>query len=151
MKTTVLCLAACATIGLSGTCLADDMISAKQVGGTSLGFLLNGSLSNATLSVSGPDDFHASAYSKSGAVAIDLGKLGALDDGTYQYQITAATDQPAKVRTPLNNGRDAEAETAQRRGVAMSGTFMVKNGKIVEPAASAKESRRDQPTGGTTK
>jgi hypothetical protein len=151
MKTTILCLAASATIGLSGACLADDMVAAKKFSGTSLGFLLTGALSNTTLSVAGPDDFHASAFSKSGAVAIDLGKFGPLEDGVYNYQVTAATDQPAKARTPLDNGRSSAAEAARRNGVAMSGTFTVKGGQIVEPAASAKESRRDMPTGGTAK
>ena len=151
MKIRVLCLATCATMALSSACFADDMISASQLAGTSVGFLLKSPLSNATLSVSGPDEFHASAFSKSGAVAIDLAKLGALEDGTYNYQVTAATDQPAKVRTPLDNGREPAAEIGRRQSVAMSGTFVVKGGKIVEPSASAKDSKRDEPARGTSK
>ena len=103
------------------------------------------------LSVAGPDDFHASTFSKSGAVAIDLGKFGALEDGLYHYQITAATDQPAKVRTPLDDGRDANAKVKPLKSVEMSGTFDVKGGNIVEPAANAKDTGRDMPTGGTAK
>ena len=151
MKTTVLCLATCAALGLSGACHADDMVAAKQFSGTNLGFLLKGALRNSTLSVAGPDDFHASTFSKSGAVAIDLGKFGALEDGLYHYQITAATDQPANVRTPLNDGRDDNAKVKLLKSVEMSGTFDVTGGKIVEPVANAKDSGRDTPTGGTAK
>ena len=99
MKTTTLCLAACAAIGLSSACLADDMVAAEQFGGTSIGFLLKSSLSRATLSVSGPDAFHASVYSESGAIALDLGKFGPVEDGFYKYEITAATDQPRSTST----------------------------------------------------
>ena len=150
-KATVLCLAACLAIGAAGASLADDMVASKKVGDKSVAFMLKRPLSNSTLSVSGPDDFHARVYSKSGEVAIDLGKFGALEDGVYHYDITAATDQPAKVRTPLDNGRDAKANVAPRLGVAMSGTFTVKDGKIVEPPAGAKEGKRDMPAGGTAK
>jgi hypothetical protein len=151
MRTATLCLAACAAIGMSSACLADDMVAAEQFGGTSLGFLLKGTLNNATLTVSGPDDFHASASSKTGAVALDLGKQGAVEDGLYTYQITAASADRAKVRTSLDNGRDREAEMKQYKGVTMSGTFLVKDGKVVQPAPAAKESRRDAATGGVAK
>ena len=147
MKTTTLCLAACAAIGLSSACLADDMVAAEQFGGTSIGFLLKSSLSRATLSVSGPDAFHASVYSESGAIALDLGKFGPVEDGFYKYEITAATDQPMRVRTPLNNGRDEKVKFTLHKGVAMNGTFRVKDGKIVKPVPAAKEGRRDNPTG----
>ena len=151
MKTTILCLATCAAIGISSACLADDMVAAEQLGGKKSGFLLKGSLSNATLTVSGPDSFHASAFSKSGAVAIDLGESGPLEDGVYNYQITAATADLAKVRTSLDNGRDPAVEKAQHTSMAMSGTFLVKDGAIVAPPPASKDSRKDEPTGGTTK
>ncbi len=108
MKTTILCLATCAAIGISSACLAHHMVSAEKLGGTKVGFLLKDLLGNATLTVSGPDSYHASAFSKSGALAIDLGESGRVEDGLYTYQITAATADLATVRTPLNNGRDKE-------------------------------------------
>jgi hypothetical protein len=152
MKTATLCLTTCAAIGLSTACLAaEDMVAAEQFSGANVGFLLKGSLSNTTLTVSGPDDFHASVFSKTGAAAIDLSTLGPLEDGIYSYQLTAATNQPAKVRTLLNNGRDSKEQITPRMGMAMSGTFMVKDGKIVKPAPASKESRRDTATGGMAK
>jgi hypothetical protein len=151
MKITMLCLAACAAVGMSSACLADDMVAADKMGGTKVGFLLKDALSNATLTVSGPDSFHASAYSKSGAVAIDLGESGPVEDGVYNYQITAATAELAKVRTPLDNGRDRAAEITPHQSMATSGTFLVKGGAIVKPTPVSKESNRDEPTGGTTK
>jgi hypothetical protein len=151
MRTATLCLATCAAIAISSACLADDMVAAEKFSGTNLGFQLQNSLSNATLAVSGPDDFHASASSKTGAIALDLAKLGPVEDGVYHYQITAATPDLAKVRTSLNNGRDRAAEMKQRKSVAMSGTFQVKDGKIVAPVPAAKDSRRDAPAGGMAK
>ena len=147
MKMRALCLAACAAVGMSSACRADDIVAAEQFDGTKLGFLLKSSLSNATLSVSGPDAFHASVFSKTGAIALDLRKLGLVEDGFYRYQISAATDQPMRVRTPLNNGRDEKVKFTPRKGVTMSGTFLVKDGKIVKPVPAAKEGRRDNPTG----
>ena len=146
MTMRTLCLAACAVIGLSGACLADEKFAAEKFGGTSLGFLLKKSLSNVTLSVSGPDDFHASVFSKTGSVALDLRKFGPVEDGIYRYQITAATDQKLKVRTTFNNGRDAKERIAPHKSVAMGGMFRVRNGKIVKPAPATKNSRRDQMT-----
>jgi hypothetical protein len=151
MKMKILCLAACAAIGISSACMAGEVVAVERFDGTSLGFLLKNSLSNATLSVSGPDDFHVSVFSETGALMLDLGKLGPVEDGLYKYEITAATDQRLKVRTPLDNGRGTKESITPYKSVAMSGTFLVKDGKIFKPSSAAKEGRRDEPTGGTAK
>jgi hypothetical protein len=151
MKPKILGLMTCAAIALPTACLAaEDMVAAEQFSGANVGFLLKGPLSDVTLSVSGPDEFHASVFSRSGAVAIDLSKSGPLEDGIYHYELTAATDQPATVRPSLDDGRDPQQQIKPRKSMGMSGTFMVKDGKIFKSVASAKESRRDaQPEGAT--
>lgn len=144
MKPFVLALAAAAAAGgATGAVAADAMIAAEQIAGSKLGILLGSGLSNATLSVSGPNDFHADVTSKTGALAIDLAPHGQLDDGTYVYQVTASSGQPAVSRSSLDNGRDKSVETQPTQSVAMSGTFQVKDGKIIKPEPG-KPDRRDR-------
>src|SRR5687767_12560353 len=81
MKAAAVALAASVVTGLTGASLANDIVAAEQVGGASVGFVLKGSYNNATLSVSGPNGFHASTSYRGGAVAIDLTQFGFLPDG----------------------------------------------------------------------
>ena len=106
MKSVTFGLAALLAVGFSCACLADDIVASEQVTGSKMGLQLKPALSNATLSVSGPNDFHASASSKSGAVAVDFSQFGPLKDGTYNYHLTASSRDKATVRTSLDNGRD---------------------------------------------
>jgi hypothetical protein len=140
MKSATFGLAALLAVGFSSACFADDIVAAEQITGSKLGVQLKTPLHNARLTISGPDGFHASASSKSGEVAIDLSASGAMEDGEYSYQLTAATGEKAKVRTKLNNGRDRDAEPL--KGVAMSGTFNVKAGKIIKPDPTVREDNR---------
>lgn len=142
MKSATFGLAALLAVGFSSACLADDIVATEQITGSKLGVQLKAPLHNATLKISGPDGFHASVSSKSGEVAIDLSASGAVQDGEYTYQLTAATNEKAQVRTKLDNGRDREAEPL--KGVAMSGTFNVKAGKIVKPDPTVREDKRRQ-------
>lgn len=143
MKSTVLALVVLAAGGAPGAVAADAMIAAEQIAGSKIGILLSDGLSNATLSVSGPNDFHADTSSKSGALAIDLATQGQLDDGTYVYQVVASTGKPAVSRSTLDNGRDKSAEFQPTQSVAMSGTFQVRDGKIIKPERGKPE-RRDR-------
>lgn len=143
MRSTVLALLALAAGGASGAVAAEPMIAAEQIAGSKIGILLSNGLSNATLSVSGPNDFHADTSSKAGALAIDLASHGQLDDGTYVYQVTASTGKPAASRSTLDNGRDKSVEIQPTQSTAMSGTFQVKDGKIIKPEPG-KSGRRDR-------
>ena len=134
--------AALLAASFTSACFADDIVAAEQAAGSRLGVLLKPAFANATLSVSGPNDFHASISSKGGAVAIDLSQFGALDDGTYNYQVTASSGEKATVRTRLDNGRDHEV--VPMKSVAMSGTFNIKGGKIVKPDPTVREDNRRQ-------
>ena len=140
MKLAAFGLAACLGLGLSGASLADDLKATARFSGTALAFDLQGSYSNVTLTVSGPNRFHLSASEKSGAPTIDLRHAGPVDDGQYTYQLTAATDEKARVRTALDNGREGAAARAEpRKAASASGTFRIKDGVIVKRDPDARE------------
>jgi hypothetical protein len=136
-------VAASLSICLAGACLADDMVAAEQVAGTTIGFVLKGSYNNATLSVAGPNDFQASTFSRGGAVVLELSKFGALADGTYNYQLTAAASEGSRTDNGLNDGRGGSPKGAGRRAAAKNGTFNIKGGKIADYSVPAQRGRRD--------
>jgi hypothetical protein len=145
MKSAALGLSACLAFALSGNCVADDLSASEQFTGTTVGFELKGGpFSNVTLSISGPDNFHASASARRGAPTIDLRGFGAVEDGRYTYQLTAATAEKEKIRTRLDNGREARADIEALKGVSTSGTFNVQRGVIVKRDTSREPTRRDQ-------
>ena len=131
MKSATIGLAAFLAVG-SGPCFADDFVAAEQHAGSKLEFRLKPSFANATLSIAGPKNFHASTFSKSGAAAIDLTQFGRLDDGTYNYQLTASGSETVAVKMQLDNGRDKPPAATQPVGVSMSGTFHVRGGPDCE-------------------
>jgi hypothetical protein len=137
-------LAASLSIFLAGACQADDMVAAEQVAGTTIGFVLKGSYSNATLSVAGPNDFQASTFARGGAVVLELSKFGALADGTYNYQLTAAAGGIARVSTGGENGRSSTAKGVAQRAATKSGTFNIKSGKIIDYGVPAQAGNRDR-------
>jgi hypothetical protein len=137
MRVTVLGLAACLAAGLSSTCSAQDLKATQRLTDTQLGFDPGGSYANYSLTVTGPNGFHASASSKTDAPSIDLRRFGAFDDGLYHYHLTASSDEKVPIRGTLDNGRGGSPTNSMLKGVAMSGHFEVKAGTIVkhDPAA----------------
>ena len=147
MKPTAIGLAASLAIGLSTACWAEDMVASQQSSGTKIAFLLKDNFSSATMTISGPNGFFAHAFAKNGAIAVDLRRFGAIDDGTFTYQVTAAANDKIRIRTPLDNGRD-RIVTERPRSASMSGTFSVVRGEIVATDATKTE-RRDVPAAAT--
>lgn len=144
MRAPLLALVAGVTIALTGALPADEMVAAEEIAGTSVGFVLKGAYSNATLTVAGPADFYAKSFSRGGAVALDLKTFGALPDGTYNYQLTAAMPAGAASRnSALDDGRGSAGKTAAFAPAIRSGHFNVKGGKIVDYQASAGASSGD--------
>ena len=143
MKAAAFGLAACLGVSLSGACPADELVAAEQVGGTSVGFVLKGAYSNATLTVAGPGNFYAQTFSRGGAVALNLTQFGALPDGTYNYQLTAAGSAVAAAKGGLDDGRGDARKFTMQTPMSKSGTFNVKGGKIVDYGMPAQPHRRD--------
>ena len=115
----------------SGAGLAQDLVAEQRFTDTAVGFELKGAVRNVTLTIAGPNSFHASASAPSGAPTIDLRRLGPVEDGTYTYHLTAGLNETVKPRTRLDDGR--AVATDPRKSVAASGTFQVKGGVIVKP------------------
>jgi hypothetical protein len=138
MKIIAFGLAAIIAAGSAAACLAQDMKATQRFTDTQIGFDAGG-YSNFTLTVTGPNGFHASVTSKSAVPSIDLRRAGAVDDGIYNYQLTASTDQKVPVRTALDNGRSGGPTTTALAGVSTSGQIQLKDGMIVKFDPAARE------------
>jgi hypothetical protein len=110
--------------------------------GSAVGISLPGA-ANATLTITGPDGFYRQTFSRSGSVALQLGAAGRLPDGIYNYEVTAATGQKVPNRNTLDNGRGQEPAMVAV-GVTRSGTFLVKNGAIVQTPATLEGASGDR-------
>jgi hypothetical protein len=139
MKAARLSLVACLALGMSGACWAQDLKATEKHTDTALGFESGSGYTNFTLTVTGPNGFHASATSKDAAPSIDLRRAGARDDGVYNYQLTASTDEKVPVRTALDNGRSGAASDSILKGVSTSGQVQLKDGVIVKFDPTARE------------
>jgi hypothetical protein len=144
MKSKAFCLAAFFAVGVSSTCWAQGLNATQKFTDSEVVFDITGRYSNLTLTISGPNGLHASAHHRTGSPVIDLRKLGAIDDGDYLYQLTAATDEKVPVRTALDNGRDGGPTTSVLKSVSMSGQFQVKGGNIVKLDPNAREETKRQ-------
>jgi hypothetical protein len=147
MKSPIVGLLACLAFGLPTAGLAQDLKAEQRFEGTTVAFNVPNNLANLSLSVAGPSDFHASATARSGSPTIDLRRFGAVEDGSYTYQLTASTDEKIKARSDLDNGRGNK--DAGFKSVATSGTFHVRNGVILPvrarpPVTDDPKSRQDQ-------
>lgn len=144
MKSAALGLAAWLAVGVSSACWAQDLKATQRFSETQIGFDPGASYGNYTLTVSGPNGFHASAASKTGTPSIDLRRVGTFDDGTYNYHLTASTDEKVPLRTVLDNGRGGGPTDAMLKSVSMSGVFQVKGGTIVKFDPAAQEPKRQK-------
>ena len=146
MKSVAFGLAAALVMGLANASLANEMIAAKQLSGTTVGFVLKGSYTNATLSVSGPDGFHAQVFSKGGAVAVNLSEHGAVVDGQYSFQLTAASGVAMRAGSAAADGRASTGRALSQKPGEASGSFSVRGGKIIngDAAGLTETGRRDQ-------
>lgn len=146
MRATTLYLTVGAVFGFAGTCLAENLAATERFSGTAASFDFKGQYNNATLTVSGPNGFTASASAPSGAPSLDLSKHGSLEDGLYKYHIVAGTPKKAKVRAVLDNGREGRPASEQQVTATTSGTFRVKGGAIVANQAAPEpgKGRKDQ-------
>ena len=138
MKSAILGVMACVALGISSAGWAQDLKATQKLTDTQIGFDPGGTYSNYTLTVTGPNGFHASASSKSDTPAIDLRRIGTFDDGTYHYQLTASSDEKVPIRNALDNGRKG-GPNSMIRSVSTSGVFHVKGGTIMKADPAARE------------
>lgn len=132
MKSATLGLVAGLAVCVSSAGWAQEMKATQKFTETQIVVDPGAHYSNYTLTVTGPHGFHASASSKSEVPAIDLRRIGAFDDGTYHYQLTASTNERVPVRDTLDNGRSGRQPDWMVRSVSTSGVFHVKGGTIMK-------------------
>ena len=128
--------AAAAYLALSGACLADSLDAQPSFSRATIGFVAAKAYGGGTLTVVGPNGFAASVTNKAGLPILNLAQFGAVPDGQYTYQLSAATAELDTSATTQNNGR-ANSSIKPRKGVALSGVFVVRGGSIVIPLATA--------------
>jgi hypothetical protein len=140
MKSTTLGIAAGLALGLTASGFAQELSAEQRFTDTVVGFESKGTYHNVTLTIAGPDGFHARAYARGGVPKIDLREFGTVEDGQYTWQLTGATDEATKKRTPVEDGRPTQARPPLK-GVTASGAFLVRNGMIVkrEPASDKRD------------
>lgn len=89
-------------------------------------------LRNVTVSITGPRNFQAKVMDKTRVPGIALSKYGKLFDGVYNYEITAVTDIEFEVNPGIDsNGRSRADRGARLMSASTSGTFTVREGKVV--------------------
>ena len=98
-------------------------------------------LSHAVLVVVAPDGKATRIEFASKAPVFQL--TGRRLEGTYAFELTAATDQKRPVADPVDNGRDGPVPTTQTVPFYMTGQFVVSRGAIVEPE-DIPETQQDQ-------
>jgi hypothetical protein len=115
--------------------------------GERLVFTVSGDYTNYVLSVAGPESYYAQIQGARSAPTLRLRDHGAVPDGLYQWQLSAATNRmvPGAARMDQTlNGREPGAG-APRIGAETSGAFRVEDGRIMifddltEPAPGAGE------------
>ena len=140
MRFASLGLAACFAAGVSSTCLGQDLPATEQFSDTTIAFKIDGQFGTLMLTLAGPNGYYASATARTASPIIELDRFGAFDDGNYNYNLVASTDEKVPVRTALDNGRSGGAATWRLKSLSTSGRFQVKNGTIVKFDPTARES-----------
>ena len=107
-------------------------IAVEAFEGVTVAFREQGTIKNATLSISGPNAFFASKASKTSIPSINLTDFGDISDGRYKYQITSSDIGTASIATtrPLNNGRNSESRKAASKSISQAGHFYLEDGQI---------------------
>jgi hypothetical protein len=131
VKSIGLGLAAWLLLGLAHTGFAQELNAEPRFADTVVAFETKGAYSNLTLTVTGPDGFHARAVSRGGMPRLDLREFGTLEDGSYTWQLTGSTEETGTKRMQLDDGRATQGR-APLKSVTTSGTFMVREGAIMK-------------------
>ena len=131
MKQTM--IAALMAFGLAGPALAESPEPVQQNNSNAVWFENWQGLSNATWTIAQPDGEVVTLFAASGTPVFQL-TGGAVIDGIYRYELTAATEEKVEIKNKQNNGRGEAAADHTFKPFAMSGVFHVQRGVIVAPA-----------------
>lgn len=89
-------------------------------------------LSNAALVVLAPDGTVSTVTAPSGTPVFQLSG-GAIVDGIYRYELSAATEKSVRIVNPIDNGRGDGQKDSQAEPYFTSGHFTVSRGVIITP------------------
>lgn len=115
-----------------GTTAAFANEPVERTNTTTLWFEAWGTLSNATLVVSGPDGYITDITAQKGTPTFHLRDAAPVIDGVYHYELTAATDEKIKLRNQPNNGRGEAQKDEIAKPFQMGGFFIVTRGVITK-------------------
>lgn len=115
-------------LGMAGGVHAAEVEARLQT--SALSFSGGSGFTNATLLVTGPNDFEAEETASRGLPVFRV-QGGRAKDGFYQYTLSAATDEKVKIVKPVDNGRGSDARDYTLVPFHMSGMFEIRKGRIV--------------------
>lgn len=110
--------------------------------------VLTGPVHNTMLSIAGPGDYYAQAYAEAGIPIIQLSEYGKVVDGTYIWEVTAATDELIEVqdrglrgalRSRSSERGNSSGTVTINKGTAESGSFRIRNGVILPKSKVVRE------------
>lgn len=119
-----------ASLFLASPAFANEPVERTDT--TTLWFESWGSLSNATLVVSGPDGFVTNIVAEKGPPRFYLRDAAPVVDGVYRYELTAATTEKIKLRNQPDNGRGESQKDEIAKPFQMGGSFVVSRGVITK-------------------
>ena len=146
MKHLKLLIGSTALLGfvMSGTAFAGQ----ASISGGQLQVQSSKSMSNKTLTVSGPNGYSATSFSTSGSPSASMSKNGAMADGLYKWQLTGSTSEMVpSSKSGMNNGRGDAERAMVNKSTSESGTFRVLNGSVVMPTDEAEAPPQRLPGG----
>lgn len=132
-----------AAFGSAASAQAETLKGEARLLGERIAFDVEARYTQYVLTITGPEGYTARAQGARSAPTVRLADHGAVPDGVYRYQLTAATDRiapGARRADHAANGREPGAGLA-RVGAALDGVFRVEDGRIQrfeqldEPAA----------------
>lgn len=137
----IVCLPLAGLMALAAAAaFADENLDAKvTLRGSEIHVQLGNDYSHATLTIAGPNGFHATTFSKTGSPSIDLIRAGGTGEGQYTYQVTAASSETKLNANPQDNGRGKVDDAEERISASTSGGFYASGGIIVDRSKQAEE------------
>lgn len=134
------CLGLGAVLLSAGAALAEVEVR-LQAG--ALSFSGGAGYTNAQLLITGPNDFEQIETASRGMPVFRV-RGGRMQDGFYQYTLTAATNERVKIKKPIDSGRGSAAKDYVLKPYSLSGMFEIKRGTIVPLADTAPGADKDQ-------
>lgn len=134
--------AALLALSLAAPAWAVDVIERSNA--SALWFDGGQQMTNAQLTITGPEGFTASVDASRGLPSFRMQGAGPMKDGLYKYVLTAATNERITLENQIDNGRGDAARDFAFKPFSKYGAFRVSRGAIVIDAEGAGGSDQDE-------